>query len=568
MGLWVGGWGCRGEREQLPAGYGVPFCDSAMARVAAFTGERVQGRGGGSEGGAPPTTVVVGTVAEVGGMNVFGAGDVGAVQHQMFVNLMTLVRYDENLRPVPYLARRWETREIGEGRMELRFFLRDDVRWHDGTPTTAYDVAFTFLRATDPRTGFPNASFFQFYLPGEEGVSVEDSLTVSFRFRPHGDYLDPWRATAIMPRHLLEGVPPEALARHPYGTVCPVGNGPFRFVSHSPNDRWVFEANPFFPEELGGRPPIDRYLYRVIPDQAALLAEFLRGTVDVYVAMPWGQAEQVRGRPDRRVVVFPHRSVLFVAWNTRLPTLADRRVRRAFTLAVNRPLLLQGVQGGEGVVLNSGVPPSHWAFDPSLGDSLPYDPPQARALLESAGWVDRNGDGVRENQAGEPLAVELTYHRNQERQEVAEILQAQLREVGVELRLRIMEFAAYLQAITSPERDFQAALVAFETEFRLDERDLFHSSAAREPFGFSGISDPVLDRYLDTLPLVEDRQEGRRLWREYQLRIIELQPVTYLYSAFRRDGVTSRLENVVLDTRGEWVNIGQWRVVPQRRRSP
>jgi peptide/nickel transport system substrate-binding protein len=501
---------------------------------------------------------VVGVVAEMGGMNVFTAGDAGSVQNQMFANLMTLIQYDAGLEPVPYLAQSWEVESVADTLLQLTFHLRDDVYWHDGVLTTAQDVAFTYLTATDPRSGFPNPSFFQYYVPGQGGVEVIDSLTVRFRLRPHSEFMDPWRTVAIMPRHLLGDVPPEELARHPFGTLCPVGNGPFRFVSHSPNDRWVFEANPAFPEGLGGRPYLDRYVYRVVPEQATLLTELLTGGVDVYVAMPPGQAVRARQEPGLRVVTFPYRGVLFAAWNTRIPKLADVHVRRALTMASNRRLIMEGIQGGDPVVINSGVPLFHFAFDPSLGDSLPFDPVGAASLLEEEGWSDRDGDGVRENAAGEPLSLELLYHRNQERQEVAEILQAQLRAIGVEIRPRVLEFPAYMQAITSPERAFEGALISWETEFRLDERDLFHSTAASGPSGFSGVADPTLDRYLDTLPLITERAEALPLWREYQLRILLLQPHTYLYSAYRRDGVSQALQGVGMDARGEWATLRHW----------
>jgi peptide/nickel transport system substrate-binding protein len=218
--------------------------------------------------------------------------------------------------------------------------------------------------------------------------------------------------------------------------------------------------------------------------------------------------------------------------------------------------------------LNSGVPPVHWAFDSTLGDSLPYDPDQARELLEAAGWVDRNGDGIRENPEGEPLRIELIYNQNQEREQVGEIMRVQLREVGVDLRPRMMEFGAYGARITSTERDFEGAFVTFETGLSFSDRDLFHSEVMDGPWAFAGITDPELDRYLDTLQLIPDRSEALPYWLAYQYRLLELQPYTYLYSAYRRDGVNVRLRDVVMDTRGDWATIRHWWIEPQDRRSP
>ena len=139
-------------------------------------------------------------------MNGFAPVETGASQHQMFVNLMTLIQYDDALEPVPYLAESWE---VSPDLMEITFHLRDDVYWHDGELTTARDVAFTYLRASDPETGYPNMSFFHYYLPGAEGVEVLDDFTVRFHLsRPHAEYLDPWRTAAIRACRGSLGDPP------------------------------------------------------------------------------------------------------------------------------------------------------------------------------------------------------------------------------------------------------------------------------------------------------------------------------------------------------------------------
>jgi peptide/nickel transport system substrate-binding protein len=400
-------------------------------------------------------------------------------------------------------------------------------------------------------------------------VEVVDSLTVRFHLaKPHMDFMDPWRAVGIMPRHLLEDVAPSDLSQHPFGAICPVGNGPFRFLSHDPGAQWVFEANPAFPEGLGGRPYLDRYVFRVIEEAPTLLAELQTGSVDVYAGLLPHYAASVEEDPDLTVVTYPYRAVLFAGWNARVPKLADERVRRALTVGTNRHQILEGVRPGGGTVVNTAVPVTHWAYDSTLADSFPYDPEQARALLAEAGWEDRDGDGIREDEEGEPLSIEFLFNPNQERQEVAEIMQAQLRGVGVDLQPRGMELNAFLSTLFSPEREFEGFMIAWESEFRLDERDLFHSQAVNGPYAFSGIQDSILDRYLDTLQLVTDREEAKPLWREYQLRLMELHPYTFLYSYYRQNGVNRRLRGVKMDVRGDWENIREWWIAPEDRRLP
>jgi peptide/nickel transport system substrate-binding protein len=537
------------------------FCREVLPRVAAHL-DRFEHPAGERYGG----TAVVGTIGEIpDGMNAFVTADHAASQHQIFVNLMTLVRFDEELEPVPYLARSWEVNEDGT---ELVFHLRDDVYWHDGAPTTAYDVEFTYLRVTDPETAFPNAAFWSHYDRTPGGVEAVDSLTVRFRLEPHAEFLDPWRAVAIMPRHLLEDVPPSELRRHPFGTRCPVGNGPFVFAEHRPDESWTFTRNPAFPEALGGPPHLERYVYRVIPEPTTLLTELLTENVDVHVAPEASQAPRIEEAEHVELLSFPFRNYVFVAWNHRRPQLEDPRVRRAIAKGTNRSEIVEALRGGYGRVANAGVPPFHWAYHEGIEGALSYDPARARELLDEAGWTDRTGNGIRENEDGVPLEIRLKYNQgNQERQDIAEIMQSQLREIGIALRPRVMEWATIVSEITNPQsRDFDGVVLSWVTEFKVDDHDLFHSAKVDQPYQWAGVQDPRLDRLLDTLQVVTDRDEAAPLWREYQELLVELQPNTYFFFPQRLAGVNRRLRGVEMDARGEWVSIRDWWIPEEGRR--
>lgn len=519
--------------------------DSFMAANPLATGDRYGGTG------------VVGAIGEmVGGMNALATVDYGANQYHQFVNLMTLVKLDENLEPVPYLAESWSLNEAGT---ELTFRLRDDVYWHDGERTDAHDVAFTYLRATNPETAFPNSAFWDHYVRGPDGVEVVDDFTVIVRLEPHAEILDPWRTMGIMPEHLLGDVPPTELASHPFGSVCPVGNGPFVFVSHRPTESWTFEANPAFPAGLGGRPYLDRLVYRVIPDQATLLTELLTGSVDVYLSVRPDQASAVVEDADTRLVAFDPREFTFVGWNTRRPQLADPRVRRAITLATDRAAVVQALLRGYGVVAETGIPPFHWGYDPTL-QGLGHDPAAARSLLDQAGWVDRDQDGIRENAQGDPLELSVLYNAgNQDRQTIVELMQAELRSVGIDLTPVGLEPGELARRVTSPSvRDFDGVALAWVHEFRVDEKDLFLSTRGDQPLGFSGLDDAQLDSLLEQLPLLTDREAATPRWHAYQRRIVELQPWLYLFYAQKLTGVSNRLQGVEMDFRGEFMTVRDW----------
>ncbi len=131
-----------------------------------------------------------------------------------------------------------------------------------------------------------------------------------------------------------------------------------------------------------------------------------------------------------------------------------------------------------------------------------------------------------------------------------------------------MVWSAVLALVQSEERDFEGALIGFEVEFRLDERDLFHSDALNGSLAFSGTQDEELDRYLDTLQLIPNREDAKRLWHASQRRVLQLQPYTFFYWTNRLDGVNGRLNDAAMDARGEWANIRHWWIAPEDRRTP
>lgn len=539
---------------------GDDFCERTRASVEAFMARaeaeypvpddaRYGGRA--AVGGIGPLS---------GGMNAFALQNSASNQHQMFVNQMTLLRYDDALQPEPWLAESWTVADDGS---TLTFRLRGDVLWHDGERLDAHDVAFTYLRASDPATGFPNAAYWDYYEAGDAGVEVVDSLTVTFRLRPHADFLDPWRTVAIMPEHLLGDVAPADLGQHPYGT-CPVGSGPFVFESYRPQESWTFRANPAFSPSLGGRPFLDRYVYRVIPEQNTLLNELRSGGIDVYYLVLPDQIAAIEADASLELRVSPSREFVFVAWNARREQLSDARVRRALARGLDREAIVDALTGGYGVVAQASVPPFHFAYDPTAGERASFDRAAARALLDEAGWIDRDGDGVRENEAGVPLAISVkTNAGNRLRQDIAEIMQAQLAEIGVSVRPEIVEMGTLMGQVTDPAvRDFDAFILSWAHEFKVDDIDLFHSARIEAPYQWSGVQSTELDRYLDTLQLVVDRDEARPLWQAYQRALVEVQPYTFLYYPANLNGVRRSLRGATMDERGTWLNVREWWVEP------
>ncbi len=502
-------------------------------------------------------TIVVAGRNDVLTLNPLVATDLESVQLQAHVLFTTLVRSGPGFEPLPYLAEDWAFDPEGD---RITFHLRDDVFWHDGVPVTARDVAFTWERVVDPAVPFFNPGYFDSW----EAAEVLDDHTVRFTVRPRSNLLYGWTLTAILPEHILGDVPPSELATHPFGTVSPVGSGPFRFVERVPGDRWVFEANPDFPMELGGRPYADRLVYRQIPEDAVAEAALRTGEVDMILDVNPAAAARLSADSNLVVTSFPSAEYSLIAWNTRRVPFMDVEVRRAMTLAMDRGSISEVVRGPYGSVSAGPVGPWHWTYDPDW-EPYPFDPDSARALLDSAGWVDENGDGMREKQ-GVPLRFELLYTPRQAWMDIATIVQANLADVGVIVEPTAREQASLVPLVTSPDRRFDAFLVSWTRDVPLDDRDLWACDRVDAPMQFTGWCRPELDLVLDSMQVVSDRETLRGLTRRYEMMVAEAQPYTFLFNVETVVARRARLRGVTVDSRGPWESVTDWWLDSETRR--
>jgi peptide/nickel transport system substrate-binding protein len=516
-----------------------------------------------------------GTVVWAGAVNLLNLNPLTSFETNdllvdMFVMFTPLLRDSvRGMEPRPWLAERWDTVRTGPDTVALTFHLRRDVKWHDGRPTTAEDVRFTFDRMLDPRTGFADRQEVSRYRPVAE---VLDSFTVRFHLRPNDDLLEPWAWRAIAPAHILGDLPPEQLRTRPFTRAGAVGNGPFRLASGG-NGRWVFEANEDFPEALGGRPYLDRLVYQTMPEEQTRVTALLAGTVDVTRVYSPSAAASLRDR-GFRVLTSPTPEWSHIVWNTRRPLFRDPRVRRALSMAIDRRQIVDGVFAGFAQVGRSTVTPTHWSYDPDDPEvNLPYDPEGARALLAEAGWEDRDGDGVVEDPAGTPLRFSLLRTLGGRTQEqVATFVQSQLRAVGADVQILILEQGtknARLLGTVQPDgrrvRNFDAALWSFYDNPAKDDTGKLHSRSRNEGMAISGYQNPEADRLMDSLRYLTDRAAAAPLWKRYQRLIVRDAPVTVLYYADVMLALSPRMRGVRIDPVGELVSVRNWWVDGPRR---
>jgi peptide/nickel transport system substrate-binding protein len=470
-----------------------------------------------SSGPVPGDAVIRGSIGDASSLLPFLASDTSSADINSLV-YNGLVRYDDDLAIVGDLAETWDISADG---LEITFHLREGVRWHDGRPFTAEDVRFTYETMIDPGTPTAYAEDFK----QVESFEVTAPLTVRVRYgRPFAPALISW-AMGIVPKHLLEGadLTETALARRPVGT------GPYRFVEWRTAEQIVLEANDDY---WGGRPSIDRYIYRIIPDASTMFLELKAGNVDWMNLEPLQYARQTDSdyfRENFNKHRYLNFQYTYLGFNLRRSLFRDRRVRQAIAHAIDKDELVAIVLSGLGQAVGGHYRPGTWVYNAAVKD-YPHDPERAKALLAEAGWEDGDGDGIVERDGEAFTFTVLTNQGNQRRARTAEIIQGRLRKVGIQLSIRTVEWAAFLENFVRP-RDFDAIILGWRTTPDPDAYDVWHSSkTGRDELNHVSFANEEVDTLLEQGRRTFDREERRRAYGRIQEILAEEQPYVFLYA--------------------------------------
>ncbi len=464
---------------------------------------------------------------------------------QKHVLFLTLAAYDSAFRPMPRLADWSWSRD----RTVLTFRLRSDVRWHDGVPTRARDVAWTLEMARDPAVAYPRARD----LAAVREVTVADSLTVVVRYdRAQPTFPDVLTDLPILPAHGFADVPPAGIRAAPFN-AHPVGNGPFRYREHRANQRWVFQRADDFPSALGV-PAVERFVVAVVDEPATKLAALTSGELDFAGISP-AHADFVRRDPRLRVIDYPILFAYAVVWNLRRPPFDDAVVRRALTTAIDRQLIVEAYLYRFGVVAHGPVPPEHPWHERVPG--LPFDPAEAMRALEAAGWHP-GPDGVRRN-GGRRLAFELLTVGSGDLP-LEQMLQAQLRAVGVRVTIRALELGTFLDVAQSARRDFDALVIGVPGDLALGHVAAMFDGEQPGPLAYPGYRNRELDAGLAAVRQATDAGALEAAWRAVQRILARDHPVTWLYHARGLHGANRRVVGAAPDLRGELADIARWRI--------
>ncbi len=414
----------------------------------------------------------------------------------------SLIRMDAAGNPVPDLAEHWEERSP----TEFAFRLREGVRFHDGRELSSADVRYTFAWILGPANRSPHRATYERI----RSIAAPDPRTVIFRLSdPFAPFL------AGMVRGIVpEGSPPAAYS------PC-VGAGPYRVDDFQPDAEIRLSR---FPGYYGRAPGIERVIVRFLPDSNVRFLELKKGSVNfVLNGIDPPLLPAVLENENLVMEEAPGSNVSYLGFNLRDPVLSDVRVRRAIASAIDREAIVRTLWEGHADPADSILAPGFWAH----ADGIPpfhYDPVEAERLLDSAGYLDPDGDGPRPR-------FRLTYKtsQNELRRQIASVIQEQLRRVGVAVEIRSFEWGTFFADIRNG--NFQLYSL---TWVGIRDPDIYYyayHSGQTPPRGANrgGYRNPAFDRLAEEGRREPAREARKEIYRKAQLLLARDLPVFPLW---------------------------------------
>lgn len=481
-----------------------------------------------------------------------------------------LVSFDGRGLPQPDLAEGWSVSADGT---LYTVTLRDDALWHDGEPVTADDIIYTFSQFQDP--DYPGSPDMVEMWQSINIIRLDDR-TVQFQlpepFAPFLDYL----AEGLLPDHLLRGAQIEDLIDHPFN-LEPVGTGPFRFERFLlDDDRITGVGLAAFEDFYGGRPFLDRVEFHTYPTADAALAAHGEGEIEGLSKVETSQFPQVLPDPELNQYSARLSRAGVVFLNLKHPEktfLADKQIRQALLMAVNRQWLIDEALDGQGIVAVGPILPGTWASAEGL-EPVPFDPDQAAALLDTAEWVLPTGatSGTPEYVRSKDetlLSLTLTFPDEPQATRIAEMIQESWKAIGVQTELQAVDPQSLI-----PDHLQAGAYQSLLTEIDYapfpdpDPYPFWHDTQIEGGQNYTGFDDRNSSIWLERARTTPDIGKRAEYYRSFQHRFRDQVPALFLYHPIYNYAVDSRVQGVsigpLVDPSDRLAGITDWYLVARR----
>ncbi|MFH1823611.1 MAG: peptide-binding protein [Candidatus Firestonebacteria bacterium] len=459
-----------------------------------------------------------------------------------------LVKYDKDIKLIGDLAERWDVSKDG---LTITFYLRKGVKWQDGVELTAEDVEFTYKKLTDPNTKSPYKSNYEiikiFKIINKYTVQVEYS-------EPFAPALESW-GTGILPKHLLKNLDINTAKFN----RNPVGTGPYRFKEWKTAEKISLE---YYDNYFEGRSYIDKYLYRIIPDQSVQFMELKSGGIDMMGLTPdlyKTQANTSKFNSKINKYRYPAFAYTYLGFNLLSPLFSDKKVRQAISYAINKKDIIDGVLLGLGRESTGPFPPESWAYNSNV-TSLPYDLNIAREKLKEAGWSDSDNDGLLDKDGKKFEFMLMTNQGNKPRELVVQIIQQQLAKIGIKVEIRIIAWTAFINEYIDKKK-FDAVVLGWSLSRDPDCYDIWHSSKIKEKeYNFVSYKNQKIDKLLVEGRRTFDIEKRKKIYYKIHKILADDVPYVFLYVPDALVVVDNRINGIKIAPIGISYNFIKWYV--------
>ncbi len=490
-------------------------------------------------------TIVIASGTDLEGMQPLTTVHPLSRQVQRYLVFTPLVRLSAQLQPEPWAASGWQW---NAARTQLRFVVDTTLHWHDGAGVTAADARFTLDRARDVATGYARRG--DLAAIDSARVPTPDTLVLHFA-RPQVDVPLVLAELPLLPMHRLRNVAATALRKDAF-TFAPIGSGPYRVVSREAGQRWILERVPTFPARLGGVAATRTLVVAVVDEATTKVAGLVSGAVDIAGVNP-ATAALVRRDPTLRVLDYPTFFTNWLIFNPACAAVQDVRVRKAIALSLDRRRIVDAGVGG------FGVPSAAHTAD-AARDTTRADTVRADSLLDAAGWR-RAARGIRMRQGNALVLTTLTVGAGDN--PVEQLLQADLRERGIEVRIATRDMGSLLSSTRTNAADHCATYTGVAGDpARSQLAALFDPAAPGGALDLGAHRPANLGPAFATLRALGDTTARARIWHDIFTILDDSVPATPIFHSRGVQGLTRRLQHVTIDLRGELFSAARWTLAP------
>lgn len=460
-----------------------------------------------------------------------------------------LTKPGKDLDPAPDLATSWQAAPDG---LSWTFSLSDNAKWSDGQAITADDVLFTFndivLKKELGATGAGNFT-------AVKNVEAVNPTSVKFNLSRQFSALPAYLAynAGILPRHSFDGQA-DPWAFNAFNKSMPITSGPFKVDSYTSGQNVVLARNDAY---FGGKPNLDKVVFKVVPDANTQVAQALSGELSIMIMDNKAAVDRVKSASQVRVEPRQLVQYYWLALNQTDPRFQDVRVRQAFDYAIDRQAIVTAVEKGYGKPANSAIVPALKAYyDASHEAQYPFNPDKARQLLADAGWV-AGADGVLQKD-GQPFHFSMDVGQRGVLQPTNELIQQNLKAVGIQADLNSMEWNSYIQKVVV-NRDYTASVNWWVYPNDPDVFPYFHSSSAGKGFNIPGYKDQKLDDLLTAVQTETDPARRKQSVTELQSFMADNLPYIFLWYPQEIDVINANLQGVPdLNLRDSLHYVAEW----------